>query len=199
LYHNSGAILSDRFGNKFANLSSILMERLEKILLDSYNAHSDEIFRFILFKLSDRERAKDILQDVFMRMWLYISKNAKIENTRAFLYKTAGNAVIDEYRRRDRRESKDESLETLSEFGYDPGFDDIDLLVDKIDGGQAMELIKELPEAYAETLFLRYAENKSISEIAEITDRSDNAISVQLNRGVKKLKEIIRNKFKDAL
>lgn len=199
MYHNSGAILSDRFGNKFANLSSILMERLEKILLDSYNAHSDEIFRFILFKLSDRERAKDILQDVFMRMWLYISKNAKIENTRAFLYKTAGNAVIDEYRRRDRRESKDESLETLSEFGYDPGFDDIDLLVDKIDGGQAMELIKELPEAYAETLFLRYAENKSISEIAEITDRSDNAISVQLNRGVKKLKEIIRNKFKDAL
>lgn len=174
------------------------MERLEKTFLDSYNTHSDEIFRFIFFKLSDRERAKDILQDVFMKMWLYMSKNAKIENVRAFLYKTASNAVIDEYRRRGRREGKDESLETLSEAGYDPGFDDTDVLIDRIDGRQVVELIKELPDVYAETMFLKYVENKSISEIADITGRSDNAISVQLNRGVKKLKVIITEKFKDA-
>ncbi|MFH0804196.1 MAG: RNA polymerase sigma factor [Candidatus Zambryskibacteria bacterium] len=172
------------------------MERLEKTFLDSYNVHSDEIFRFIFFKLSDREKAKDILQDVFMKTWLYMSKNAKIENIRAFLYKTASNAVIDEYRRQSRKDNLNESLETLSEeSGYDPGSDDTDLLIDKIDSEQAMKFIKELPEVYAETLFLRYTENKSISEIADITGRSDNAISVQLNRGIKKLKMLIAEKY----
>ncbi len=176
------------------------MERLEKIFLDSYNAHSDEIFRFVLFKLNDREKAKDIVQDVFMKTWLYISKNGRIDNMRAFLYKTASNTVIDEYRKQYRRENKDESLETLSEeFGYDPGFDDTDSLIDKIDGEQAMKLIKELPEVYAEVLFLKYMENKNISEIAEITKQSNNTISVQINRGIKKLKEIIKDRFESTI
>lgn len=174
------------------------MEKQEKIFFDSYNAYSDEIFRFILFKLSDREKAKDILQDVFMRVWVYISKNGNVDNMRAFLYKTAGNAVIDEYRRQDRRDSRNESLEALAEeSGYDPGFDASDSLIDNIDGKQVMELIKELPEMYAETLFLRYTENKSISEIAEITGGSDNTVSVRLNRGIKKLKEMISDRYKD--
>lgn len=174
----------------------MVTEELEKMFLDSYNSYSDEIFRFVLFKLSDREKAKDILQDVFMKTWLYISRGGKIDNMRAFLYRTAGNVVIDEYRRQSRRDSKQESLETLSEeLGYDPGFDDTDSLIDKIDGEQAMKLIKELPEVYAEVLFLRFKENKSISEIAEITNRSDNTISVQINRGIKKLKEMVAGKY----
>jgi RNA polymerase sigma-70 factor (ECF subfamily) len=174
------------------------MEESEKTFFDSYNAHSDEIFRFIIFKLSDREKSKDILQDVFMKTWLYISKNGKIGNIRAFLYKTAGNAVIDEYRKRNRKNGRLESLEILSESGFDPGFDDVDSLIDKIDGEQVLKLIKELPEIYAEVIFLRYVESKSISEIAEITGRPENTISVQLNRGIGRLK-VIMNKYKDRL
>ncbi len=172
------------------------MKSLEKKFFDSYNAYSDEIFRFALFKLSDREKATDLVQEIFMKTWVFISKGGKIDNMRAFLYKTAGNTIIDEYRKQSRREDKNESLETLSEeFGYDPGFDDTDSLIDKMDGKQAMELIKELPEIYSEVLFLRYAESKSISEIAEIVGRTDNAVSVQINRGIKKLKEIINGKI----
>lgn len=175
------------------------MENPEKIFFDSYNAYSDEIFRFILFKLNDREKTKDILQDVFMRTWLYMSKGSDIGNMRAFLYKTASNAVIDEYRRQNRGNNKTESLEILSESGYDPGFEDLDSVIDKLDGEKAMGFIKELPEIYSEVMFFKYAENKSISEIAELTDQSNNSVSVQLNRGVKKLKEIVLKKYKGIL
>lgn len=186
-------------GKKYANLSSKHMESPEIIFFNSYNSYSDEIFRFILFKLSDREKAKDILQDVFMRTWLYMGKNGKIENMRAFLYKTAGNAVIDEYRKQSRRDSRLESLDSLVDLGFDPGFDNIDPLIDKIDGEQVIKLIGELPEVYAEVLFLRYVENKNIPEIAIIMERSNNAISVQLNRGIQKLKGIIIERYKDIL
>ena len=174
------------------------METFEKTFLNSYDLYSNEIFRFVIFKLSDREKAKDILQDVFMRTWIFISKNGKINNMRAFLYKVAGNAVIDEYRRQNRRDNKLDSLETMAEDGYDPGFDDTDSLIEKLDGEKAMKLVNELPEIYAEVLFLRFSENKDISEIAEITGRPNNTVSVQLNRGIKQLK-IIMNKYKDKL
>jgi RNA polymerase sigma-70 factor, ECF subfamily len=199
LCHNKLHFILKQVGKKLDRFPSKIMEDLKKTFFDSYKAYSDEIFRFILFKLSDREKAKDIVQDVFMRTWMYISKNGKIDNFRAFLYKTANNAVIDEYRKRGKKDIKLESLEILSESGYDPGFDDSDSLIDKIDGEQAMELIKELPEIYAESLFLRYVENKSISEIAEITNQTKNTVSVQINRGLKKLKIIIADKFKDTL
>lgn len=175
------------------------MRGLNKLFLDSYKTYSDEIFRFSFFKLNSKEKAKDILQETFMKTWLYISKNGKIDNMKAFLYKTANNAIIDEYRRRGRKEGKLESLETLSEIGYDPSFDEADSLIDKIDGEQMVKLIKELPEIYSEALFLRYVENQSISEIAAVTGQSDNAISVRLNRGIKKLKEFIAEKYKDML
>lgn len=173
------------------------MEDLKKQFLDSYNAHSDEIFRFILFKLTDRETAKNLLQDVFMRTWLYFSKNGKIENTRAFLYKTASNAVIDEYRKRGRSGGQNESLDDLAESGFDPSFDDTEALIERIDGERALSLIKELPEIYAEALFLKYVENRSITEIAEITGQSNNTVSVQINRGLNKLKEMIAVKYKN--
>jgi len=175
------------------------MDELQKTFFDSYKAHSDEIFRFILFKLSDREKSKDVLQDVFMKTWLYISKNGGIANMRAFLYKAANNAVIDEYRKRGKSEERMESLEILAEeYGFDPGFDETESLIDKIDGRQALDLVKKLPESYAEVIFLRYVEGKNIGEIAEITNQNSNTVSVQINRGLKKLREII-NKLKDAL
>ncbi len=166
------------------------MKELEEKLLEAYNMYSDEIFRFGLFKLSNREKAKDILQETFMKTWLYISKGGQIDNMRAFLYKTASNNVIDEYRKQDRVDNKLESLEDMSESGFDPGFDEVESLIDNMDGERAMELIKQLPKIYSEVLFLRYSGSQSVPEIAEILNQSENVISVRINRGLNKLKEI---------
>lgn len=166
------------------------------MFLESYNLHSDEVFRFALFKLGDREKAKDVTQETFMKMWLYLSKGNEVKNTRAFLYKIIGNLVIDEYRKTNRRGGRTQSLDTLSDLGYEVGFDDTASWVDKIDGAQALALLQELPDVYAEVLFLKYVEEKTIMEISEITGNTDNAIGVRINRGIKKLKDIILAKQK---
>ena len=71
-------------------------EHLEKL----YGNHADEIFRFALYKLSDREKAKDVVQDTFVKIWGHISTNSEIlQNPRAFLFKIARNLVIDSYRK----------------------------------------------------------------------------------------------------
>lgn len=176
------------------------MKNPEQIFIEAYERHADEIFRFIFFKLGNREKAKDLLQDVFMRTWIYMTRNGKIENIKAFLYKTSRNRVIDEYRRQGKKDGNLDSLETLSEeSGYEPATDDVDALIDSIDAGQALELVNELPPIYSEVLFLRFAEDQSISEIAEVIGESNNAVSVRINRGLKKLKEIINEKEKRSL
>lgn len=168
------------------------MKDIEKTFVDTYNTHSDQIFRFIFFKLNDREKALDFTQETFMKTWIYISKNGEIENTQAFLYKVAGNMVIDEYRKKGRINVK--SLDELALDGFEPSEGGEDTLIDEIDQKQALLLIKKLPEAYSEVLFMRYVEELGVSEIAKLTGESVNVISVRINRGIKKLKEIVDKK-----
>lgn len=172
------------------------MKDLEQMFLNAYNLHSDEIFRFIFFKLSDREKAKDMTQETFMKTWLYLSKGDKIENIKAFLYRIARNLVIDEYRKNERRGGSMQSLDILSELGFEVGFDDTQTLIDIIDGKKILALIPDLPDTYSEVIFMKYVEEKSITEISEIISETENTVSVRINRGMKKLKELTEEKQK---
>lgn len=152
----------------------------------AYSEHADALFRYGLFKLNDREQAKDILQETFVRAWQYLSKNESVDNFKAFLYKIMGNLVIDEYRRR----KPVDSLETMSEDGFDPSFDDTDRWFDTIDGTRALNLLSKVPAPYGEAVYMRYVEELSLKEIAEVTGERENTIAVHIHRGLEKLKDL---------
>ncbi len=147
--------------------------------------HSDALFRYCSFKISDREIAKDLVQETFMKTWSYLSKGQEIENIRAFFYKTLGNLIVDQYRKK-----KTVSLDKLSETGFDPSFDDKENLENKIDGQKAIGLLSQIPEAYREAIFMRYVEDMTLKEISEITGEHENTIAVKVHRGLKKVKKI---------
>ena len=81
----------------------------------AYESYSDALFRHCYFRLYDREKSKDIVQEAFIKTWEYASKGTEIENTRAFLYKVLNNLIVDEIRRK-----KALSLEILLEGGFQP-------------------------------------------------------------------------------
>jgi RNA polymerase sigma-70 factor (ECF subfamily) len=167
------------------------MGKKEKQLIDAYEAHADALYRYCIFKLNDREKAKDLLQETFVRAWQYIAKDGIIDNAKAFLYKIMTNLVIDEYRRR----MPPDSLETLrEEEGFDPpSADDTDRWIDVIDGTQAVELIRNIPEPYGAAVFMRYVQELSLREIAEITGERENTIAVHIHRGLTKLRTIFNH------
>lgn len=153
--------------------------------MKAYDELSDAIFRHCWFRIGDRERAKDLMQDTFTKSWQYITEGASINNLKPFLYRVANNLIIDEYRKK-----KEMSLDRLQEQGFDPGFDDRTKNESRIDARFAISTINKLDEKYREVVLMRYIDELSPKEIAEVVGESENNVSVRLHRGIKQLKDI---------
>jgi RNA polymerase sigma-70 factor, ECF subfamily len=157
---------------------------LEEEFLQAYDAHADAIFRHCYYRLFDREKAKDIMQDTFMRTWEYLGKGEKVENIRALLYRIANNLIIDFVRKK-----KESSLDELQEAGFDPASDDdMSKISERIDGAQAIAALQQLDDGHREVLVLRFVNGLQPAEIAEITGESANTVSVRIHRGLGKLR-----------
>ncbi|MEN9649583.1 MAG: hypothetical protein RL094_550 [Candidatus Parcubacteria bacterium] len=159
---------------------------LKKQFQGTYDEHSDALFRFAFYKLSDREKAKDIVQDAFVKFWEYLRADGEVSNPKALLFRIASNAIIDNYRKH-----KEMSLDILVEDGFDPGdHTHAERIVEQADGALAMKLLNRLEEPLRHLLMLRYVDGLSVKEIAEITDQRENTVSVRIHRALKDLKDM---------
>lgn len=161
----------------------------EEAYLEAYNAYNDAIFRYCLFETSNRDVALDLTQDTFIKVWQYLSQGNQIENMRAFLYRVAGNLVIDY-----RRKKKATSLDALLDDGYDIGHDEKTKTIDSIDGRKILDLLQEIPEKYRDVIIMRFVEDLSIKEIASVTGETENNISVRIHRGLEKVKNLVESR-----
>ena len=155
----------------------------------AYDDLSDAIFRHCWFRIGDRERAKDLMQDTFIKSWQYITEGMEVNNLKAFLYRVANNLIIDEYRKK-----KELSLYNLMAEGFEPGFDERNRNEAGIDAKLALSVINKLDDKYREAVLMRYVDELSPKEIASITGESENNVSVKIHRGLKQLKELLNNK-----
>ena len=155
----------------------------------AYDQHADAIFRHCCLRVRDRELAKDLMQETFMKAWKYYSEGEgeKIENIKALLYKIATNLIIDHSRRPSSKQSA--SLEDLVEAGFEPGEDRSDKLKDELDAKDALKILDNIKEDYREVLILRYFNDLSLKQTAEALQISENLVSVRLNRALQELKK----------
>lgn len=166
-------------------MSDMEIEKIKQQYLEHYDELSSALYRFFVFQTSNSEVASDLLQDTFLKTWEYIAQGKHVQNLRAFLYQVARNLLTDY-----RRKKKASSLDTLTDAGFDfesetnileehSTNDDIRYVIDNF---------KILDDEQKELITLRYVEDKSIKEIAEIYQERPNTISVKVHRAIEKLK-----------
>lgn len=160
--------------------------KLKQKFTEAYEEYSDAIFRYCLFKISDREKALDFVQETFTRTWQYLLNGNEIENMKTFLYTTARHIVIDEYRKK-----KTLSLDEIVNQGAGPYVEIEEALYASIDAARIMQHVQKLPESYSSVIVMRYVNDLSIKDIASIVNESENVVSVRLHRGIIKLRELI--------
>ena len=151
-----------------------------------YDEMADQLFRHCFFKLSNRELALDLVQETFTRTWEYLSSGKVVNNTKGFVFKVANNLIIDEYRRK-----KATSLDTLQETGFDAPAQDHVKIVFNVELDTILAKINTLDQKYKEVIMMRYIKDYSPKEIAKILGESENAVSVRINRGLKKVQDLI--------
>lgn len=159
---------------------------IEQGFLKAYDELADAIFRHCYFRVSDREKAKDIAQETFTKTWEYIGKNGVVDNMRAFLYKVANNLIIDSYRKK-----KEDSLDEMQEDGFDVGNDDHEAIMNMIAGKEIIRLLDLLDGKYRDVIVMRYIDDMTVKDIAATFSETENVISVRLHRGLKKVREIL--------
>lgn len=150
--------------------------------MEAYDQYADEIYRFCLFKVSDSTRAEDFTQDVFTRFWQTLRDGKTVTHPRALLYTIARNRITDWYRKK-----KEESLDVLSEAGFEVAGDTALDVERTASFTEVLSVIEDLDEASKEVLLLRYTEGWTPQEIADLHGESANAVSVRLNRAIKKV------------
>jgi RNA polymerase sigma-70 factor (ECF subfamily) len=165
----------------------------EERFLEAFDEYADALFRHATYRLSDRERAIEVVHDTFTKVWGYIRQGHTIDSYKPFLYKVLNNLIIDEYRRR-----KEISLDAiLEEAGSDEGsFSElhagsIEEVTFTLDARKAADLVSELPIMYREVITLRFVDGLGPREISELIEESENVVSVRIHRALKILKERI--------
>lgn len=161
--------------------------------MKAFDEYNDALFRHASLRISNREKAVDLVHDTFTKVWAYIRNGYEIDNFRPFLYKVLNNLIIDEYRKK-----KELSLDAmLEEEGVDEGsFSDlsestVEALAATIDGKKAFDLLTELPDQYREVIIYRFVDQLGPREIAELIEESENVVSVRIHRGLKILRKKI--------
>ena len=160
---------------------------IEEAFLRAYDDFSDAIFRHCYFRVYDRERAKDLTQEVFTRVWEYIARGSEIRNMRPFLYRVANNLIIDESRKK-----KEISLDMLHEKGFEPSIEETGKIQRNLDAKSALSFVHKLEDIYREIMVMKFIDDLSLKEIAGILGLSENVVSVRIHRGTKRLMEIIQ-------
>ena len=165
----------------------------ERRFTRAYDLYADLIFRHCYFRIGDREKGKELMQDAFLKTWEYIAKGNEVEDMRAFLYRTANNLIVDLYRRKSKRQ--EESFEDLREKGFDVASSE--RAERETEAGftsdEVASVLGKIEEPYRSAVIMRYIDGLNPKQIAHSLGESVNVVSVRINRGIKKLKSLLPN------
>lgn len=160
----------------------------EAVFKSVFTAHFKTLRNFLVFKFRDAERADDVAQNAFVKLW----ENCGIlkpEQAKSFLYTTAirlslnmikHDKVIADF------EWKNPSGSTHSES---PEF-----LMEETELKKQLEkAIADLPEKQRVVFMMNRFENQSYTEIASVLDLSVKAVEKRMHLALVSLRQVVKN------
>ena len=152
-----------------------------ELVLQLYELHSDNLYRFAYAYLGFREDAEDVVQQVFLKL-IKNSISISLGKEKAYLMSMTANTCKD--------------LLKSGSVRKKMAFEDIYGTVIETFSSEESNLIgvmKELPEKYRAALHLYYFEGYTIKEISKILKCSSSAVSMRLTRGREMLKDLLES------
>ncbi len=142
--------------------------------------YSDNLYRFILKNLKDRDKSSDIVQDSFEKLWIKVGE-VQFEKSKSYLFTTAYHLMIDLLR----REKKQGNFNEIKHEDFISNIDYSDL-AEILEKG--LEMLSDIQRS---VILLRDYEGYSYEEIGNITQLNESQVKVYIYRARLFLKNYI--------
>jgi RNA polymerase sigma-70 factor, ECF subfamily len=188
---NAGAAIREQLrAQDDSAVVSAFLNGEERAFQELVERYQTRLLNFIFRTIGDRERAEDLVQEVFIRVYRHIHRFDRSKKFSTWVYTIASNLAKNELRNRSRnplvlfqtmkgaaREDDDRPLQ----------FEDTTARPDDLYRKRHLrelveETVAQLPEHHRQVFVLRELEGKSYEEIAEITDCNLGTVKSRLNR-----------------
>ncbi len=153
-----------------------------------YDAHIDDLYRFIFYRVSHQQTAEDLTSQLFIKAWdnlgRYESRGVRFS---AWLYQIARNMVIDHYRTR----KETVALEPIATMKPDPSANVSKQIERKLEGEWVRGMLEHLTEDQREVLTLKFINGLSTKEVATVMKKKQGAIRALQMRGLQALAKLM--------
>lgn len=166
-----------------------------------FEEYYPKILRYTIYRTGNAEAARDITSETFFKALKNLWKFRWIGTTfSAWLYRIAGNMVIDYFRS---KKFEPVSIEAAIEDGKLPELSSRhDLLREIIEAQELLDQNKDyaeirrhllkLPVLYQEVLVLRFVDGHKVDDIAEILGKKQGTVKSLISRGVSMLRQYMQ-------
>jgi RNA polymerase sigma-70 factor, ECF subfamily len=168
---------------------SAFLEGESRAFDELVNRYQNRLLNFVYRTTGDRERAEDLVQEVFVRVYRHIHRFDRSRKFSTWIYTIASNLAKNELRNRSRnplvlfqtirRNWEDDDRPLQFE---DPGTRPDDLYRKRHLREVVEDAVEKLPPHHRNVFVLRELEGKSYEEIAEITSCNLGTVKSRLNR-----------------
>ena len=157
-----------------------------------YAAYAPALFRFFLAAVGDRPTAEDLTGDVFKSAIEGLPRfRGPVETLGGWLFGIAHHDLSD-YRRRQARHPVQPLDDLLEEAALAGGaMDPEELALDRVEGDRVLAALRQLTSDQREVLLLRLVANLTAPEVAEILNKSTEAIKALQHRGLASLARLL--------
>lgn len=153
-----------------------------------YKCYADKVYSKCISMLKEEALAKDACQEIFVKIYLNLSKFREDSKFSSWVFAITNNYCIDFLRKKQRAvqfiaEEKEKNNPEFVEEGTDPS-----LIKQK--RAQLERVLAEMPEGDRTILMMKYQDNLSIKEMAIGMGISESAVKMRLKRAKNKARKL---------
>jgi RNA polymerase sigma-70 factor (ECF subfamily) len=154
-----------------------------------YDRYVDVVFRYVLFRVGDRELAEDVTSETFLRALRRItSVSYQGRDVGAWFVTIARNLVLDHVKSsRFRLEVATAEVDDSRRVEFGPE----QQVISKVTTAALLECVEKLGDDQRECIVLRFLQGLSVAETAEVMHRNEGAVKALQHRAVRRLAQLL--------
>lgn len=174
-------------------LIKLYLETQESRYFDRlYNKYATKVYSRCLSLLKDPGRAQDAAQEIFLKIFLNLSKFSERSQFSTWVYSITYNYCIDVIRRQKKQNAifsdEMEKAPDLAEEVPDQALLEMEV-------GRLKEVLEQIPVGDKAVLLMKYQDELQIKEIASILNKTESAVKMKIKRAKHKAQSVYQSLY----